>query len=1187
MTRRLCAYAGRVRAVVLMLVACVVAVASASNALAAAPGQSYSHQADVGTPDAAASATFYNPVATSTDDGNVFLLRPLDPNSGDGEVDVLNATGSSLTRVDLGGFVPGGVAVSADGSDLFVTASNSTSIRKFVSDGAPTPTYAEDPSWQAGALLIGRGGIAVDPSSGELVVADGSSGSIYHLDAATGAVLSSFDGSTTPGGKFVLPTSLAVAGNGDVYVLAGRVEHMGADGTWKGKLDLGPWSQSIINGVAVNPQNGDVAVELAPGPGANDTVILIYSAANVLKDTIRVPPTLVNDNSGLAFAADGSKLYVALKDGSAHVYARGTRPGLDAPAFSQITADGAHLTSSVATGGDQTTARFEYCLASDPCPRFLTTDGSSPWHPLADQVKPADPDHAIVYDLADDLTGLAPNTRYLVRVHAVDDDNQVETLSDPTSFSTLPLPPEVTTGSASDVTDSSVALTGSVDNTFGAQTTYRFEYGTTTSYGSVAPSGASGVAGSLRTPRTFTEVVDGLAPGTTYHYRLVATNSAGITAGADRTFTTLATDQRAPVRGYEEVTAPNKNGLDLQANWGFQAAANGSAIEYAATAPTVDSASAAVTARFISRRETKPGGQTDWIGPQPLDPPFSPARAIVNSVTQAVSDDFKHALVFSQVALAPGATEGFTNIYVKDLDSGAYHFVGTAKQGGAFVGMTGIQLLNTFIAGASDFSWVVLISRYPLLPGAPQVAMYKWTRAGGLSLISRLPNGSMPSGDAWYQAASLSVNRLVSDDGNIVAFSLKTGEGGVYRREGGQTTAISVSQANPTVTEPGQVDGMSRDGRFVVFHSPSQLTNDDQDGGLSEYSYDAKAPSQPLEYLGPQDGTDDGARDVLGISDDGRTVYFNSNNHLVVWRNGQTAVVSSDAIRQGASYGYPSPNGRYFEFVGSDRAVHLYDADTGTATCLSCRSDGSPTAGGLPGPDRNMSNRFAQVVTDDGHAYFDTTTALLNSDRNGSRDVYEYYHGRLTLISPGDRAFTATLVDISADGGDVFFSTAEGLVSQDTDQSYDLYDARVGGGIGAQNPPSPDAPCAKSECSEPGPGPVASPPVGSLPQPQDKPAKRTNQAKVKVSLSRVSIGSKTMKITFHASQRGRLKVSGSRVVTTYRNVTKEGTFSVSVPLSKKARSLVRHKKKFKLAVKVSLAGGWGTSSFKYSRTLGK
>ena len=67
-------------------------------------------------------------------------------------------------------------------------------------------------------------------------------------------------------------------------------------------------------------------------------------------------------------------------------------------------------------------------------------------------------------------------------------------------------------------------------------TTYHFEYGTTTAYGSstqetALPAGADGVAVSV--------AVGGLAPATSYHVRLVATNVDGTNAtGEDRTFTT-------------------------------------------------------------------------------------------------------------------------------------------------------------------------------------------------------------------------------------------------------------------------------------------------------------------------------------------------------------------------------------------------------------------------------------------------------------------------------------------------------------------------------------------------------------------------------------------------------------------------------------------------------------------------
>jgi hypothetical protein len=96
------------------------------------------------------------------------------------------------------------------------------------------------------------------------------------------------------------------------------------------------------------------------------------------------------------------------------------------------------------------------------------------------------------------------------------------------------VPPTATTNPATAVTDAGATLAGSVDPKR-APTSYRFEYGTTTAYGQStaaadAGSGSGGVA--VAAP------VSGLAPATTYHYRVVASNAAGVAQGGDRTFTT-------------------------------------------------------------------------------------------------------------------------------------------------------------------------------------------------------------------------------------------------------------------------------------------------------------------------------------------------------------------------------------------------------------------------------------------------------------------------------------------------------------------------------------------------------------------------------------------------------------------------------------------------------------------------
>ena len=94
--------------------------------------------------------------------------------------------------------------------------------------------------------------------------------------------------------------------------------------------------------------------------------------------------------------------------------------------------------------------------------------------------------------------------------------------------------PTVTTGGASDVTQSGATVSGTV-NPNGQSTTYHFEYGTTSGYGqSTAPAGAGDGTAAVAAPASLT----GLDPGTTYHYRLVATNATGTSVGGDRTFTT-------------------------------------------------------------------------------------------------------------------------------------------------------------------------------------------------------------------------------------------------------------------------------------------------------------------------------------------------------------------------------------------------------------------------------------------------------------------------------------------------------------------------------------------------------------------------------------------------------------------------------------------------------------------------
>jgi hypothetical protein len=94
--------------------------------------------------------------------------------------------------------------------------------------------------------------------------------------------------------------------------------------------------------------------------------------------------------------------------------------------------------------------------------------------------------------------------------------------------------PTAITGPMSSVGPSSATASGTL-NPNGRSTSWYFEYGTSTSYGrKTASKGAGSGSVNVQVSGTLT----GLSPGTTYHYRLVATNSDGTTRGGDGVFTT-------------------------------------------------------------------------------------------------------------------------------------------------------------------------------------------------------------------------------------------------------------------------------------------------------------------------------------------------------------------------------------------------------------------------------------------------------------------------------------------------------------------------------------------------------------------------------------------------------------------------------------------------------------------------
>src|SRR6476619_6148330 len=115
----------------------------------------------------------------------------------------------------------------------------------------------------------------------------------------------------------------------------------------------------------------------------------------------------------------------------------------------------------------------------------------------------------------------------------------------PSALAVTPQAPSVVTGAAGQVSGKSATLSGTVTSN-GGHTTYTFQYGTSTSYGfqtHVQDVGRNAVN------RAVDAHLRRLTPGTAYHYRLVATNQAGTSAGSDQTFTTTAVALPTAVTG--------------------------------------------------------------------------------------------------------------------------------------------------------------------------------------------------------------------------------------------------------------------------------------------------------------------------------------------------------------------------------------------------------------------------------------------------------------------------------------------------------------------------------------------------------------------------------------------------------------------------------------------------------------
>jgi phosphodiesterase/alkaline phosphatase D-like protein len=188
------------------------------------------------------------------------------------------------------------------------------------------------------------------------------------------------------------------------------------------------------------------------------------------------------------------------------------------------------------------------------------------------------------------IAGLTPGTTYHYRLGAINSGGAAAG-SDRT-FTTSGHPPAaVVTGAAVNVGKTVATPTG-VINPEGATTTWTIQYGLTTAYGL---QNFAGTLPALDTALSVSAALTGLAPGTLFHYRIVAFHgSSVVSAGADATFFTEPSKRPVP-----RMTAHTSPGRDKRTPFSFTTSGS---LSGASSIPAAQRCTGNVGVRFFNGR---------------------------------------------------------------------------------------------------------------------------------------------------------------------------------------------------------------------------------------------------------------------------------------------------------------------------------------------------------------------------------------------------------------------------------------------------------------------------------------------------------------------------------------------------------------------------------------------------------
>jgi DNA-binding beta-propeller fold protein YncE len=886
------------------------------------------------------------------------------------------------------GLVLGGASASAFAEHLFNGS--------FGGEGAGNGQFVE-PS-----------GVAVNTSTHDVYVVDRGNGRVEVFSSA-GAYVGQFNGSAAPTGAFSAPSAIAVDNSenaldpsaGDVYVVDtghNAIDKFTSTGTYLGQLTetTGGATFGELDGVAVDAAG---AVWVYQGSGEIDSFSDALGNEYVSQ---RSSPFGVSQG----FAVDGADdLYVN----------RG------AQVFGKLNSSGEILTEEV-DGPTSTAAAVDLSNGEVFIDNVHTIGAFSPTGSLLERfgaeqgVEHLQGGSGVAVDPGSGTVYVADATTDLLDIF------------------TAVVVPSIESPSAKNVTRSSADLTASV-NPNAYDTTYRFEWGTSTAYGTRAPVPDADV-GAGASSVLVTVHLSGLSADTTYHWRVVAQNAKGTTATGDHTFIYSSTAATLPDgRAYEMVSPLHKNVALVGARGAVfnypDISEDGSRMAAFALGCFADAGSCTVLRGGLSGEpyiftHTGSGWVTSAMAP--------PATQFGGNDSYMMSADTGTAL-FSIGTPPVGEDDWYSR-----GSGGAFADIGPVTP--SFAGLSSIS----HYAATADLSHVVWMvdaaGRWPFDPyhGGPGYAVYEYVDSGNAAPSLVGVNGGAGSTDLISGCGIFlpSEQGSLSADGRTVFFEAEvcpSGSGAnagvpvpadeLYARiEGSRSVLISgrspadCTSAVCLASPPSDAvfEGASADGSKVFFTSTQQLmdsaSEDNTSGdsaslvrgsgchatvgvnGCNLYEYDFAAPAgHNLVAVSAGDSSDGGPRvqGVAALSSDGSHVYF---------------------VARGVLTGAGNSAGRTAVDRGENLYVYERDArfPSGHVAFVATLSDAHFNA---PGSDSEQwIRRDARVmnVTPDGQFLVFTSSNALTPDDTSTTGVpqvfrYDAQTGELVRISIGDRGF--------------------------------------------------------------------------------------------------------------------------------------------------------------------------------------